>query len=234
MTSLDAVYIVILAAFLIRGLWTGFVSQLAFIAAMIVGFVAAGNYYGQLAPYIMSFVSVPQVGFILTFSLLFLAVYLLITALGAGLKKVVRVSFLGWFDRIMGGVLGLGKGCLIATLLFIVLCSVLSSSNMFLQRSYFYPFFEKTSHALLASVEDRDLRARFQPKRPAISSLFALQSRLTHQTKKRIVASQSEKLDEIRAQLRREARERIAAKQNLTLEELRYILASRAGEIPQE
>jgi membrane protein required for colicin V production len=210
MTSLDAVFIVIFIIFFARGVWTGLVSQLAFLGALVLGFIAAGNFYEKLAPFVQKIITSPQIAFFATFTVLFLIVYFAVIAAGRGLKKVAKVSLLGWFDRFMGGMLGLGKAVLLSTLVFMVLSGVLSRSNAFLRKAYMYPFFVKSSRGVLQFVKDKDLRARFQPKDPAISSLFALQSQIAGQTEKRMLASRKEQIQELREQLAREARERRA------------------------
>ncbi len=218
MTSLDAVFIVIFIIFFIRGVWTGLVSQLAFVAALVLGFIAAGSFYEKLAPFLQKFIAPPQLAFFITFTILFFLVYFVVIASGKGLKKVAKVSLLGWFDRFMGGMLGLGKAILLSTFIFMVLSSVLSHSNSFLRKTYMYSFFAKSSRGVLQFIKDKDLRDRFQPKDPAISSLFALQSQLTQQTEKRLLASRKEKIEQLRQQLRREARERRAKRYNLAID----------------
>ena len=209
MTSLDALILVILVAFCVRGLWTGLVSQLAFLAALVLGFVAAGSFYERLAPQVQEFIGPPQIAFFATFTVLFLLVYLLVVLVGASLKRVVKVSLLGWFDRLMGGLLGLAKGFLLATLLFMALAGLLSHSNVFLRKAYFYPLFTRSSQGVLKLVRDDELREHFRPRDPAITSLLSLQGELARETRDRVLSEQQEKLNELREQLAREARERM-------------------------
>ena len=210
MTSLDAVFIVIFVVFFIRGIWTGVVSQMAFLSALLIGFIAAGSLYEKAAPHMQDYISPPQLAFFATFTLLFVLVYIIVMVIGMSLKRVVKVSSLGWFDRLMGGMLGLGKAVLISTFIFIALTSVLSKSNSFVRKAYFYPFFKKSSKGVLRFVKDKDLREHFNPKDPGIASLLALQSKLAKRTKERVLESNKEKLEDLREQLAREARERMA------------------------
>lgn len=215
MTSLDAVFIVIFVIFFIRGVWTGIVSQLTFLSALVLGFAAAGSFYELTAPYVENVISHPQIAFFATFTILFIIVYLVVMAIGIGLKKVVKISLLGWFDRFMGGLLGAGKAIILSTLLFMVLAGVLSHSNSFLKKAYFYPLFAKSSDNILRFVKDKEMRENFRPKDAAISSLFALQSELAKHTKERVTSSNKQKLQELREQLAREARERMATHHGL-------------------
>lgn len=171
MTALDAAVIIIALILLIRGIWVGFIRQIASIAALILGFVAAGRYYEQFAGYTGRFIDSPQIGFLITYTVLFLLVYLLVVALGFGLKKVMSLTLLGWFDRTMGGFFGLGKAVLIMTVFFMILSGLLSSSNTLLTNSFFAPHLSTSAAYLLHFIQDTELRSRFLPKEPAIPSL---------------------------------------------------------------
>ena len=175
MTSFDAVVIIILAIFLVRGVCTGFVHQIAFIAGLLLGFAAAGRFYEQFTVLVTPIVENPKIGFLITYSLLFLLVYILVMVAGVLLKKVMQITFLGWFDRLLGGIFGLGKAVFISTLLFMILAGFMSNSNAFLEKSLFFPFFSNSSRYILNFVKDTELRSDFLPKRPAITPLFTEQ-----------------------------------------------------------
>lgn len=168
LTMLDITVVVICLALLGRGLWTGFVRQIAFIAALSVSYLAAGRYYGDLAPYFASFISEPRFGFALAYLVVLVAVYLAVMLAGVGLKKVMQVSFLGWFDRFLGGVFGLGKAVFLATLLFMFLSALLAESSPTLRTSVVTPYLDQSSRFLLRFVNDEGLRRDLLPKKPAI------------------------------------------------------------------
>lgn len=172
MTALDAGVIIITLLFLIRGIWIGFIRQLAALAALFIAFIAAGQYYSQLSIYITKFISEPQLAFIITYASVFLVSYVLIVLLGLLLKKVMQISFLGWFDKLLGGIFGFAKAAFICTLIFMALAWILSNSNPMIQKSFFSPFLMKSSQFVLTFIKDKDLQARFTPKKPAISSFL--------------------------------------------------------------
>jgi len=218
MTSLDAVFIVVFVIFFARGIWTGLVSQLAFLAALVLGFAAAGSFYEKLSPLTLKFVDHPKAAFFVTFALLFLLVYLIVIFTGRGLKRVVKISMLGWVDRLMGGVLGLGKALFLTTLVFMVMSAVMSDSNSYLRKAYSYPMYVRASEGMMQFIKDKDLRENFRPKDPAISSIFALQSNITMQNRERVITENSKRLQELREQLAREAKERIESNNMPTAE----------------
>ncbi len=175
MTSFDAVVIIILAIFLARGIWTGFIRQIAFIAGLLLGFGAAGRFYEQFSGLVSPIIENPQIGFLVTYCILFILVYVLVMTAGVLLKKVMQITFLGWFDHLLGGVFGLGKAVFISTLLFMILAGFMSNSEAFRGKSFFFPFFSNSSRYILNFVKDTELRSGFLPKRPAITPLFTEQ-----------------------------------------------------------
>lgn len=172
MTYFDAIILILFLFFLIRGAWVGFIGQLAFLAALVLGFAAAGALYHQVAGYAAPWIEQPQLGFLVTYMLLFLAVYSLTILIGKGLRKVMTITMLGWFDRLLGGLFGLGKGVFVASLLFMVTAGFLSGSRSLLRDSFCYPFLAVSSGYVLIFVRDANLRERFLPKEPAIPDLM--------------------------------------------------------------
>ena len=137
MTKLDIGVVSDTVLFLVRGVWVGFVRQLAFFLALTLGYLAAGKYYTILSQNFSPWIENAQLRFVVTYTLLFLITYVLVMFLGRGMKKVMQVTFLGWFDRTMGGLFGLAKAAFISTLVFMGLAGVLSSGSPIIQKSFF-------------------------------------------------------------------------------------------------
>lgn len=174
MTLLDAGVIAIALILLVRGIMVGFVRQLASIAALLLGFIIAGKYYKQFSKILSPVVDSPQTGFLITYGLLFLLVFLAVIAFGFLLKKVMTISLLGWFDRMMGGFFGLGKAVIVTTVFFMAISGMLSSASPILAASFFAPHLLRCSTYLLSLTRDQELHKHFLPKEPAISTPIAL------------------------------------------------------------
>ncbi|MCB2181626.1 MAG: CvpA family protein [Desulfobulbaceae bacterium] len=172
MSILDIIILIVIALFLARGLWAGFVKQIAGLAALIIGFVVAGRFYGQSSSLDIPFIQNPQVGFFASYILIFLVTFFSVICLGMLLKKVVQLSLLGWFDRLLGGILGLAKGSFVSCLLFMGLALFISAANPFFNKSFFYPYLEKSSAFIISVVKDENLRKGLLPQKPAISSFL--------------------------------------------------------------
>lgn len=169
MNSLDFGVIAIVLLFLVRGVWVGFVRQLASLAALILGYLFAGRYYEQISPRLSSVISSPQLCFLVTYALLFLAVFFGVLALGFVLKKVMSVSLLDWFDRFMGGIFGLVKAGVIVNVAFMVLSGMLADTNPLMANSLAAPYLTKSSGFLLSFIPDQNLHRHLLPREPAIA-----------------------------------------------------------------
>jgi membrane protein required for colicin V production len=172
MTTLDAGIIIITLFFLVRGIWIGFTRQVASLAALAIGYVAAGHYYNHFSGYLAKFISEPQLAFIITYALVFVVTYVLVILLGIVGKKVMQISFLGWFDKLLGGIFGLAKAVFINTLLFMLLAWILSSSNPLIQKSFLSKYLMISSKYVTAVIQDKELRDKIMPQKPAISAFL--------------------------------------------------------------
>jgi membrane protein required for colicin V production len=167
-TAFDIVAAVIFLAFLVRGVWIGFIRQISSLLSMIGAFILAGYFDEDFYRFIMPYLEDSHTTFLLSYFLLFVLFFYLIKLIGLGLKKVMDIVLTGWFDRTMGGIFGLIKGVFFTSLLFIMVASYMSGSNKYLKKSLSYPVLYKTSKGLLTLIQDKKMRSYFIPKEPAI------------------------------------------------------------------
>jgi membrane protein required for colicin V production len=167
-TAFDVLVLLIFLAFLVRGIWIGFIRQISSLFAMIGGFLLAGYFDNAFYQLILPFFSNSNTAFLLTYIVLFGAFFFLLKVLGLGLKKVIDVTLTTWFDRTVGGLFGFIKAVFVSSLILIIISSYLSGSNKYLKNSFTYPFLARTSKVILLLIRDYDLRSYFVPKKPAI------------------------------------------------------------------
>lgn len=172
MTWLDFLIAAIVLFFLIRGVWIGFIRQLASLLALILSFVMAGRFYGESANFVFPFIENQQFGFLLAYLLVFIITFFAVILLGQLLKTILTVSLLGWFDSLLGGVFGLAKALFVSCLLFIGLSAFISGSSNFFRQSFFYPYLNESTSFFLTLVRDKKLRDGMLPRTPAISSFI--------------------------------------------------------------
>jgi membrane protein required for colicin V production len=152
MNGLDIAFIVILGYTLIRGLFRGLVKEFASIFGLILGFIAANAYYGQIMKVVQKVLANPQYAAILSYILIFLAVLGGIIFIGAGLRKLMEAVMLGWLDRLGGGALGAIKGGLVCSLLLFFLTMFMAPASPFLAESRLSPFVNQFAGRLVRLV----------------------------------------------------------------------------------
>ena len=198
-TAFDVLALLIFVAFLVRGVWVGFIRQISSLIAMIGGFALAGYFDSEFYRLILPYIDNSHTAFLITYIVLFIAFFFLIKLAGLGLKKVMDVSLTTWFDRTVGGLFGIAKGIFFVSLLFVVTTSFMSGSNNYLKKSISYPFLSSSSKAILTFVQDHDIRSYFVPKEPAIKlpSVGKLFEEKEEQEKSSTVAPEDEKKDNL-------------------------------------
>jgi membrane protein required for colicin V production len=114
MNTFDIVIIIIFGFCMIRGFFRGLIKELSSIIGVLGGFYAAYTYYMQVAIPLSGWIQNDSYRNILSFLIIFCAVFLIISILGVIIKYILNITFLGWVDRICGTGFGLIKGVLIA------------------------------------------------------------------------------------------------------------------------
>jgi len=168
-TSFDVIVVLIFVLFTIRGAWIGFMRQLTVFAALIGSYLLAGRYAGRITPYVGQVFENPKTVFFISFILLFVIGTLFLFLAAKMLHLVMEVTLTSWFDRILGLVLGLFKGLLVASFLYMVLSSSFISANELLAKSWTSRFLDDGAAWVKRCINDPELRAMFVPKKPAIS-----------------------------------------------------------------
>ncbi len=171
MSSFDVVVLFILVAFLVRGVWIGFLRQLAAFFALLGSYWLAGRYTGQIMPYVDQVIENPKLVFLVSFGILFLASALLFILAGKVLHRVMELTLLGWFDRFLGLLLGGLKGAIVTSLLYMFLASSVSASNELLQRSVTSGLLKQGADTIKELIQDPQLRQLFLAREPAIPKL---------------------------------------------------------------
>ena len=111
LTAYDFLVMGLLLLLIGRGLWLGFLKQVIGLIALYLGYIVASQYHDRLFPFLRDFSENPKVIFFCSYALLFVVAYLLAVLLGKALHFVIQITMVGWFDRLLGGVLGFAKGC---------------------------------------------------------------------------------------------------------------------------
>lgn len=129
MNPFDMAIVVLLGYTVIRGIFRGFIREVAGIIGLLAGFYAAYAYYGHFSPMLEGWIADPAYRDITAFIILFCGIMLVVIGLGILVRLIVKMMLLGILDRIFGAVFGAVKGALIASLLLVVLVNFLPSGG---------------------------------------------------------------------------------------------------------
>jgi membrane protein required for colicin V production len=123
MSSVDLIFGTLLAIFILLGIWRGFFREVfGFVGVIggiflgIIGFGPLGKVFNNIIPGIPSFLW-PFISFIL----IFIGIYILSRIVANILSKISKVLYLGWLNRLLGGVIGGLKGALIISLILLLI-----------------------------------------------------------------------------------------------------------------
>lgn len=193
LTAFDVIIAFIFLFFILRGVWIGFMRQLAAFLALVGSYWLAGEYSGQLMPYVSQFVEDPKALFLASFALMFIVSAIVFILAGKVLRRVMEITLLGWFDRFLGLLLGAVKGGVVSVLLFMILASTLSASNTLLRSSITTPYLKQGADIFRQVIGDPHVRSLFVPKEPAIKADVKADTKTAeqHTGKKAPITSQS-------------------------------------------
>ena len=113
---------------LVQGFRKGFISQAVSLVSIVLGAWLAFKFSEPVGEWIKTFADVNGVVLqVLSFSLIFHTVYLVLLLIGKIAQKFVKFVMLGWLDRLLGMTFGLLKMVLIFGLVIICIDAINST-----------------------------------------------------------------------------------------------------------
>ncbi len=152
MNTFDIAIIVIISFCLIRGIFNGLIGEISGIIGVFAGFYGAYIYYPLIAVYAENFIKSPDTRNLAAFFILFCSIFIVVNILSLLIRKILKLVFLGWFDRSLGLFFGAGKGILVASVFFIMITTFLPKNSNILEGSKFSPYVAKISKAMTVFV----------------------------------------------------------------------------------
>jgi membrane protein required for colicin V production len=121
----DIVVGIIILYFIFSGVHRGLIRQVLDVVGIIVAFICSFYLAHSFALYLESKINISyNISLILSAVILFVGVIILFHFIAHMLRKLVSMTILGPFDRIMGGLFGAIKGVLLASFVLIVITSL--------------------------------------------------------------------------------------------------------------
>jgi len=152
MNPVDIGIAAIIAFCVIRGFFRGFIKEVFSLVGALAGFYIACIYYGDAATYLMRWAPTFPYLNIISFVVIFIAVFILISLLGTGFRYLLNIVFLGWVDRVCGLLFGAIKGVLIGSMLLLALTVFVPQSAWMIKSSKFAPEVTRVSEKMIGIV----------------------------------------------------------------------------------
>jgi len=125
MNFFDVIILGFLALFVINGFMKGFIISLASLAALILGIYLAIHFSNYVQVLLQDNFHPSRTWLpILSFSITFLIVVILILMVAKLMEKIVDVVGMGFLNKLAGALLGLVKGVVLASIILFILFSI--------------------------------------------------------------------------------------------------------------
>lgn len=156
MNWLDVLLILPLVVGLVRGLMRGLISEIIAIVVVILGVLGAKLWAPLCSGWLLTQFQWPQgVCDIVAYTLIFLAIAIVLSILARLLTKFMRAIHLGWANRLLGAVFGVAKYGVIVLLAVFVLDRTNQAFHWLdeapvVKTSVIYPQMVQAANALLS------------------------------------------------------------------------------------
>jgi len=161
MSMFDIIVIAIIGILTIIGLWKGMVKQLFGLLGVIAGCILAMKFYQPCSKFLTSFN--PGTAKTVSFIVIFLVCILVAHLIGWAVGRFFVISKLGFLNRIGGGFLGFLKGCIIVSVVVIVLTAFLSTNSSLFKKSSTIKYILPVT-TMLKKVTRGDIKAKYDEK----------------------------------------------------------------------
>jgi membrane protein required for colicin V production len=159
MSVADWVIVAVIVVTVIHAATEGFFHQAFGLGGLVVGYILAAWQYHRVADRFAPYVNSPWLADILGYLIIFLGVLILAGIAGRITRWAMKEAGLSFFDRVLGGALGLLKGSLIVAIVLMGMTAFTPTSK-WLQGSQLAPYFLVAGRAAIW-VAPSNLRARF-------------------------------------------------------------------------
>jgi len=147
MNLFDWFLIAILAYSTIMAFMRGIILELFSIGGLIAGILIASWNYTHIAELLERLIKTPATAQIIAFLLIIIGVMVLSTLLGKALNRTAHTIGLGFFDRLLGAVFGLARGCLFGVVILMAVTAFRPHST-WVENSRLTPYFLAGVHAV--------------------------------------------------------------------------------------
>ena len=175
MNILDIIIIAATIFFLIRGVFRGFIREIASLAGVVLGIWLANVYHVQMTGFLKRFIASEKFLSLMAFALIFLVVLVLCNLAGWALKKLFQKILLGWVDRMLGAGLALVKGVILSYVIIVVATFFVPATSPLMAQSRLTPVVVaayQTMVAIIPSDSHEKLKRSFDQQKKNLQEVF--------------------------------------------------------------
>lgn len=169
MTAYDLVVLGLFGLLIGRGIWLGFLKQVTGLIALYLGFFVASQYIDRILPLMRDISENPQVIFITGYVILFIVTYVVVMLIGKLLGYVISMTITGWFDRLLGGLIGLAKAAIVVIFMHMILGTLLAPENQMLRSCATCQVLGGATELTRELIRNEEVRKAFLQQQPAIA-----------------------------------------------------------------
>jgi membrane protein required for colicin V production len=159
MSGADWVIVAVVLASTIQAAYSGFFQEAFHLAGLVAGYLVAAWQYQHLAGWLEKYLKSSWLAESAAFLLIFFAVTVAAGIAGRTARWVMKESGLRFIDRLLGGALGVIRGCLIVAVIAVSMTAFTPTSK-WLADSQWAPYFQAVGRAVIW-VAPAELRAKF-------------------------------------------------------------------------
>ena len=159
MNIADWIIVLVILVSIIQAASSGFFQEAFGLAGLVFGYLIAAWEYRKLAGHFAEYISSRWPAEIAAFLAIFIGVMVLAGVLGKIVRWLMKEAGLRTVDRLLGGVLGLLRGCLAVAIVLVGMTAFVPTSNWLVQSS-FAPYFLVIGRAAIW-VAPSELRQEF-------------------------------------------------------------------------
>ena len=152
MNLLDYIIILVMVYLLVRGVFRGFVREIASLLGIILGFITALIYFPDLSDYLKPYIPSAKLVPFISIVIIFFFVLIICNLIGWGLWLLLKKMFFGWLDRGLGAGFAVLKGILIIYMAMVLLTVFLPVRAPLIAESMLAPYVIKSYQSVIGIV----------------------------------------------------------------------------------
>ena len=159
MNILDIILLICFVPAIIQGLRKGFISQAISLISIVLGVWASSRFSAIISEWIAQYMSASdQVLKIISFTLILIAVFIILGLIGKLLEGIFKLVTLGWVNRVLGLVFALAKAFIIVGILIMVFNSLNDTFELVkpsvMKDSVLYPYINQATNEIFPYIKD--------------------------------------------------------------------------------